>query len=101
MRSAVYFVLAAAAAASLVAAAAAWSPGNGVKPHIIFILADDLGYNDVGWAEESGGILTENMTRLAEDGIKFDRLVERERECFSNMFTLMWNSHSSVVVTSH
>lgn len=37
------------------------------KPHIIFIVADDLGWNDVGWRNPE--IKTPNLDRLAKYGV--------------------------------
>ncbi|XP_077990950.1 arylsulfatase B-like [Glandiceps talaboti] len=42
------------------------------KPHIIFILADDLGYFDVGY--RNGSIVkTPNIDKLAAEGVKLER----------------------------
>ena len=40
------------------------------RPHILFILADDLGYNDVGYHGSS--IKTPNIDRLATTGIRLE-----------------------------
>lgn len=42
------------------------------KPNIIVILLDDLGYADVGF-NGSTEILTPNIDRVAEDGVRFSR----------------------------
>ena len=39
----------------------------GTEPNIIFVMADDMGYNDIGFNNEN--IETPNMDRLAKDGI--------------------------------
>ncbi|RUS83225.1 hypothetical protein EGW08_009036 [Elysia chlorotica] len=39
-------------------------------PHIVFIVTDDLGWNDVGWHNPQ--ILTPNLNSLAENGIKLE-----------------------------
>ncbi|HHH76106.1 MAG TPA: hypothetical protein ENL03_03665, partial [Phycisphaerae bacterium] len=41
------------------------------KPNIIFIMADDMGYGDVGCYNPSSRIPTPNMDRLANQGIRF------------------------------
>jgi len=41
------------------------------KPHILIILADDLGWNDVGY--HGGPINTPNINQLARDGIELNR----------------------------
>ena len=65
-----------AAACATVAAVLAASPCPAAdrRPNVIFILADDLGYGDVGWAERprpgTAGtrISTPNLERLAREG---------------------------------
>ena len=41
------------------------------RPNIVFILADDLGWNDVGYHDSE--IKTPNIDSLAEDGLNLDR----------------------------
>jgi len=41
------------------------------KPNIIFIMADDMGYGDVGCYNAQSKIPTPNMDRLAHDGMRF------------------------------
>ncbi len=41
------------------------------RPNIVYILADDLGYGDVGCLNPDGKILTPNIDRLAEQGMVF------------------------------
>ena len=49
------------------------SPANAKikKPNIIFILADDMGYGDLGCYNPESMIATPNMDKLASQGIKF------------------------------
>ncbi|XP_018009471.2 arylsulfatase B-like [Hyalella azteca] len=46
------------------------SERNISQPHIVFILVDDLGYNDVSWHNEA--VYMPNIQRLAETGIILD-----------------------------
>ena len=41
------------------------------RPNIVFILADDLGWNDVGYHDSE--IKTPNIDSLVEDGLNLDR----------------------------
>ena len=49
------------------------SGGNSdnVKPNIVFILADDLGYGDLSCLNQNSGIRTPNIDRIAGSGITF------------------------------
>ena len=38
-----------------------------IQPHVVYILADDLGWNEVSW--NNPGFLTPNLERLAMDGV--------------------------------
>lgn len=42
-----------------------------IKPNIIFILADDLGYGDISCFNENSKIKTPNIDKLASEGVKF------------------------------
>ena len=44
------------------------------KPNIVFIMADDMGYGDVGCYNPDSKIPTPNMDRLAREGIRFTDL---------------------------
>jgi len=43
---------------------------NGKQPNIVFILADDLGYNDIGYHNEK--VLTPNLDELSKGGVKLE-----------------------------
>ncbi len=54
----------------LVCATAGFSAEN-TKPNVIFILADDLGWKDVGF---NGGVIrTPNIDRIAHEGVRLNR----------------------------
>ena len=40
-------------------------------PHVLFILADDLGYGDVGCYNAESKVPTPNLDRLAREGLRF------------------------------
>lgn len=59
------------AAAAFAARGARAAEGAGAKPNIVFILADDLGYGDVGCLNPECKIPTPNIDRLAREGMRF------------------------------
>ena len=42
------------------------------KPNIVFILADDLGYADIGYHGGAGQIKTPALDKLAYDGVRLE-----------------------------
>jgi arylsulfatase A len=58
-------------AAILCMSCIAWGEPPAKKPNIVFILADDMGYGDVGCYNPNSKIPTPNMDRLAEEGVRF------------------------------
>ena len=42
------------------------------QPNIIFILADDMGYGDVSYLDSRSKIKTENLDRMAREGVVFN-----------------------------
>lgn len=73
------FLQTAAAAAPLAGAAAAQTPAADRRPNILFILADDLGYSDIGCF--GGEIETPNLDRLAQAGARYTQLYNNARCC--------------------
>ena len=52
---------------------------NSKNPNIILIMADDMGYSDIGCY--GGEITTPNIDALADDGIRFTRFYNTARSC--------------------
>ncbi|MGD9920566.1 MAG: arylsulfatase [Pseudorhodoplanes sp.] len=75
-RPALWLLTAATIASAPVAAGAQTekpqSAQRGSQPHIVFILADDLGWKDVGF--NGSDIKTPNIDRLADTGLKLQQL---------------------------
>ncbi len=68
------------------------------KPNIVFIMADDLGYADLGCYGQTD-ILTPNIDQLARDGIRFTQAYAGSTVCApsrSSLMTGMHNGHNRV-----
>ena len=63
------------------------------KPNIIFILADDLGYGDLGCYGQQV-IRTPNLDRMAAEGLKFRNFYAGCTVCASSRSVLMMLSSS-------
>ncbi|QNL48196.1 arylsulfatase [Olivibacter sp. SDN3] len=63
------------------------------QPNIIFILADDLGYGDVGFNGQQF-ILTPNIDRLAAEGIRFNQFYAGTTVCAPSRSALMSGQHT-------
>jgi arylsulfatase len=50
-----------------------------IRPNIILIMADDMGYSDIGCY--GGEINTPNLNRLAENGLRFSQFYNGARSC--------------------
>ena len=61
-------------------------------PNIIFILADDLGYGDLGCYGQRQ-ILTPNLDRLAKDGMRFTHFYAGSTVCAPSRCALMTGFH--------
>src|SRR5688572_13226770 len=72
-------------------ASAASSPTN--KPNVIFILADDLGYGDLGCFGQTK-IKTPNLDRLATEGMRFTQAYAGTTVCAPSRCALMTGLHT-------
>jgi arylsulfatase A-like enzyme len=63
------------------------------KPNIIFILADDLGYADIGCYGQRH-IVTPNIDRLAEEGTRFTNCYAGSTVCAPSRSVLMTGQHT-------
>jgi uncharacterized sulfatase len=66
---------------------------TGPRPNIIFILADDLGYGDLGCYGQTK-IKTPNLDKMAEEGIRFTDFYAGSTVCAPSRCTLMTGLHS-------
>src|ERR1700680_2396768 len=63
------------------------------RPNIVFILADDLGYGDLGCYGQKR-IQTPNLDRLAADGIRFTQCYAGSTVCAPSRCALMTGLHA-------
>ena len=77
-----------------------------IPPHIVFVMADDLGSNDVGrWQGVVGdpSSLTPELNELANSGVVLTDCCERGISCWPLLFNLMPSrlTHLSAAVQTH
>ena len=74
------------------------SPAGPRKPNIIFILADDLGYGDLGCYRNAGSgqktIRTPNLDRMAQEGMRFTQHYAGSTVCAPSRSALMTGLHT-------
>jgi arylsulfatase A-like enzyme len=75
------------------AVAAARSPGPASRPNIVFIMADDLGYGDVG-AYGQTKIRTPRLDQMAREGTRFTQFYAGSPVCAPSRCTLMTGQHT-------
>src|SRR5215510_3860853 len=63
------------------------------KPNIIFILADDLGYGDIGCYGQQK-IETPNIDKLAQQGIKFTQFYAGTTVCAPSRASFLTGLHT-------
>jgi arylsulfatase A-like enzyme len=69
---------------------------KGKRPNIILIMADDLGYSDLG--SFGGEIATPNLDSLAQNGVRFSRFYNTSRCCptRASLLTGVYNHHAGI-----
>ncbi len=67
--------------------------GPGMRPNIIFIMADDLGYADVGCYGQTK-IQTPHIDRLATEGIRFTQVYAGSSVCAPSRCSLLTGMHN-------
>jgi arylsulfatase A len=63
------------------------------KPNIIFILADDLGYGDVGFNGQKK-FKTPNIDKMTQDGVRMANFYSGAPVCGPSRAALMYGQHS-------
>jgi arylsulfatase A-like enzyme len=64
-------------------------PGRSPKPNIVYILADDLGYGDLGCYNPASKIPTPNLDRLAAQGMRFTDAHSPSAVCSPTRYALL------------
>lgn len=59
------------------------------RPNILFILADDLGYGDVGCYNTQSKVPTPNIDQLARDGMRFTDAHSPSTVCTPSRYSLL------------
>src|SRR5689334_22969632 len=75
------------------AAPRTWAAQTAPRPNIVFILADDLGYGDVGCYGQQR-IQTPNIDRLAKEGLRFTDFYAGCTVCAPSRCVLMTGYHT-------
>ncbi len=75
--------------ACMLATMAAAAPGRAGQPNIVVILADDLGYGDVGVCHPESKIPTPNIDRLAAEGLLFTDAHSASGTCTPSRYGLL------------
>ncbi|HEY2574048.1 MAG TPA: sulfatase-like hydrolase/transferase, partial [Verrucomicrobiaceae bacterium] len=78
---------------SFVISGSAWTATFPEKPNIIIILADDLGYGDLGCYGQQK-IKTPSLDRLAADGVRFTQFYAGSTVCAPSRCVLMTGLHT-------
>lgn len=89
MSNAVRTFFAALVLAPLAALHAADLPKPATKPNILVILADDLGYGDVGCYNKDSKVPTPNLDRLAREGVRFTDAHAPSTVCTPSRYSLL------------
>jgi len=92
-RIAAVFLMGCATLAAVAAGSAAQAPAAGKRPNIIYIMADDLGYGDVGCYGQQR-IKTPNIDRLAREGRRFTQFYAGNTVCAPSRCVLMTGLHT-------
>ena len=64
-------------------------PQSARQPNILFILADDLGYGDVGCYNPESKVPTPNLDRLAREGMRFTDAHSPATVCTPSRYSLL------------
>lgn len=80
--------------ASLLALTVAFAP---IRPNVVLIFADDLGYREVG-AYGQKKIPTPNIERLAREGMRFDRFYSASPVCAPSRCSLLTGKNTGRAV---
>jgi len=86
-------------AARRTAGAAAEAGAGPRRPNIVFVLADDLGYGDLGCYGQPR-LKTPNLDRLAAEGVRFTQHYAGSTVCAPSRFTVMTGYHIGHATTA-
>lgn len=73
----------------LAGTAAAAASGATAKPNILYILADDLGWGDLGCYNRASQIPTPNIDRLARQGMRFTDMHSPSSVCTPTRYGIL------------